>query len=78
MARSLITSGTTLLTLIALLIVGGETIRGFALALTIGITVGTYSSIFVVASSVIFMNMRREDVVPPVDDEKKEIEEGPV
>jgi hypothetical protein len=31
-----------------------------------------------VASSVIFMNMRREDVVPPVDDEKKEIEEGPV
>ena len=78
MARSLITSGTTLLTLIALLIVGGETIRGFALALAIGITVGTYSSIFVVASSVIFMNMRREDVVPPVDDEKKEVEEGPV
>lgn len=78
MTRSLITSGTTLLTLIALLLAGGETIRGFALALTIGITVGTYSSIFVVASSVIFLKMRREDVVPPVDDEKKQIEEGPV
>jgi preprotein translocase subunit SecF len=77
MARSLVTSGTTLLTLIALLIAGGEVIRGFALALTIGIVFGTYSSIFVVASAVIFMKMTREDVVPPLDEEKQ-VEEGPV
>jgi preprotein translocase subunit SecF len=77
MARSLVTSGTTLLTLIALLIAGGEVIRGFALALTIGIVFGTYSSIFVVASAVVFMKMTREDVVPPIEEEKQ-IEEGPV
>jgi len=77
LARSLVTSGTTLLTLIALLIAGGEVIRGFALALTIGIVFGTYSSIFVVASAVIFLDMTREDVVPPIEEEKQ-IEEGPV
>ena len=76
MSRSLITSGTTLLTLIALLIVGGDTIRGFALALTIGIVFGTYSSIFVVASMTIFMNMTREDLLAPVEENK--IEEGPL
>jgi preprotein translocase subunit SecF len=78
MTRSLITSGTTLLTLVALLIAGGDVIRGFALALTIGILFGTYSSIFVVASAVVFMKMTREDIVAPVEDENKPIEEGPV
>jgi preprotein translocase subunit SecF len=78
LTRSLITSGTTLLTLVALLIAGGEVIRGFALALTIGILFGTYSSIFVVASAVVFMKMTREDIVPPVEEENKPIEEGPV
>jgi preprotein translocase subunit SecF len=76
MARSLVTSGTTLLTLVALLLVGGEAIRGFALALTIGIVFGTYSSIFVVASAVIFMKMTHEDLIVPVEEEGP-TQEGP-
>jgi preprotein translocase subunit SecF len=47
MARSINTSMTTLLVLLALYFFGGETIHYFALALIVGITVGTYSSIFV-------------------------------
>jgi preprotein translocase subunit SecF len=46
MARSLNTSGTILIVLIALLVLGGESIRSFTLALTLGVAVGTYSSIF--------------------------------
>ncbi len=63
--RTLVTSGTTLLVLVALLVAGGETIRGFALALTIGIVVGTYSSIYVAASIMMLMNISREDLLVP-------------
>ena len=45
--RTLNTSGTTLVTLLAIFIFGGETIRGFVFALIIGIVVGTYSSLFI-------------------------------
>jgi len=78
MTRSLVTSGTTLLTLVALLIFGGDTIRGFALALTIGIVFGTYSSIFVVASMIIFLKMTREDLVSPIEEENQVEEGGPL
>lgn len=47
MARTIITSGTTFLTVFALLALGGEVLRGFAFALSFGIFIGTYSSIFV-------------------------------
>lgn len=63
--RTLVTSLTTLLVLVALLIAGGETIRGFALALTIGIVVGTYSSIYVAASVMVLMKISREDLLVP-------------
>lgn len=72
MSRTLVTSLTTLLVLVALLIAGGEMIRGFALALTIGVVFGTYSSIFVVASLVIFMKLTREDLIAPVEQEDAE------
>jgi len=75
--RTLITSGTVLLTLIALLLVGGDSLRGFSLAMTIGVFFGCYSSIFVLAAMVIFMNVTREDLVAPVDEEKR-LEEGPL
>jgi preprotein translocase subunit SecF len=65
LGRTLITSLTTLLVLVALLITGGETIRGFATALTIGIVVGTYSSIYVAASILMAMNITREDLLLP-------------
>jgi SecD/SecF fusion protein len=45
--RTLNTSGTTLVTLLAIFIFGGETIRGFVFALLIGVIVGTYSSLFI-------------------------------
>jgi SecD/SecF fusion protein len=45
--RTFNTSGTTIVTLLAIFIFGGETIRGFVFALIIGIVVGTYSSLFI-------------------------------
>jgi preprotein translocase subunit SecF len=65
LGRTLVTSFTTLLVLLALLFAGGEMIRGFALALTIGIVIGTYSSIYVAASVLVAMNITREDLVIP-------------
>jgi len=65
LGRTLVTSLTTLLVLVALLIAGGETIRGFATALTIGVVVGTFSSVYVAASVLMFMNITREDLLLP-------------
>ena len=70
--RTLVTSLTTLLVLVALLIAGGEMIRGFALALTIGVVVGTYSSIYVTASVLMAMKVSREDLLVPVEEETPE------
>ncbi|MET0066034.1 MAG: protein translocase subunit SecF [Candidatus Thiodiazotropha sp.] len=64
LSRTLITSGTTLLVLVALLLFGGEIIRGFSLALIVGILVGTYSSIYVASTSVIGMGVSRADLMP--------------
>jgi len=64
LGRTLITSLTTLLVLIALLVVGGEIIHLFALALTIGVVVGTYSSIYVAANVLLIMDVTREDLIP--------------
>ncbi|MFW6094554.1 MAG: protein translocase subunit SecF [Pseudomonadota bacterium] len=65
LARTLVTSLTTLLVLLALLVAGGETIRGFAAALTIGVLVGTYSSIYVSSNILVLLNLRREDLLLP-------------
>ncbi|MCU7892618.1 MAG: protein translocase subunit SecF [Candidatus Thiodiazotropha sp. (ex Ustalcina ferruginea)] len=64
LSRTLITSGTTLLVLFALFLFGGEIIQGFALALIVGVVVGTYSSIYVASSSVISMGVSRADLMP--------------
>jgi preprotein translocase subunit SecF len=56
LSRTLLTSLTTLLVTITLLFLGGEVIRGFAFALTIGVVVGTYSSIFIASPIVYFWN----------------------
>ena len=63
--RTLVTSLTTLLVLLALFLVGGELIRGFALALIIGVVVGTYSSIYVAGSAALAMGVSKEDLIPP-------------
>ena len=66
LGRTLITSATTLLVLCALLLLGGELIRGFAIALIIGVVIGTYSSIYVAANVLLLMNLSREDLMVPV------------
>ncbi len=59
LSRTLMTSVTTLLALIALYVFGGEVIRGFVYALIFGIGIGTYSSIFVAAPVLLLMNVHR-------------------
>lgn len=65
LARTIVTSFTTLLVLSALFIFGGELIHGFATALLIGVFVGTYSSIYVAANVLMAMNISREDLIVP-------------
>ncbi len=60
-ARTLVTSLTTLLVLFTLLIFGGEIIHGFALALIIGVIIGTYSSIYVASSTLMMMKIHKQD-----------------
>ena len=63
LGRTLVTSMTTLFVLLSLLLAGGESIRGFALALSVGVLVGTYSSIYVASNVLILMNISREDLI---------------
>lgn len=65
LGRTLVTSMTTLLVLVALLIAGGEQLRGFASALSIGVIVGTYSSIYVAASMLLMLGIQGEDLAIP-------------
>ena len=60
--RTILTSLTTLLVVVTLLIFGGEVIRGFSLALLIGVGVGTYSSIFIASPVVLVLRISREDM----------------
>ncbi len=69
LARTLMTSITTLLVLFALFFVGGEVIHSFALALIVGVLVGTYSSIYVASATLILLNVSAVDLLP---DEKEE------
>jgi preprotein translocase subunit SecF len=60
LSRTVMTSGTTLVALIALLILGGDVIRNFVFAITWGIVVGTYSSVFVAKNIVLFLGTKRD------------------
>ena len=65
LGRTLVTSLTTLLVLVALLVAGGEQIAGFARALTIGVVIGTYSSIYVAATVLLTLQLSRQDLAVP-------------
>ena len=65
LGRTLVTSFTTLLVLFALFIFGGELIKGFSLALIIGVLVGTYSSIYVVANMLLGLSITQDDLAIP-------------
>lgn len=60
LSRTIMTSGTTLIALIALYVLGGEVIRGFTFAMIWGILVGTYSSIFIAAPTLMFLGVKRD------------------
>ncbi|MFT5483513.1 MAG: preprotein translocase subunit SecF [Halieaceae bacterium] len=66
LGRTLVTSLTTLLVLLALFVIGGEMIHEFARALIIGVVVGTYSSVYVAANVLVAMGINKEDLMIPV------------
>ncbi|MFZ9192894.1 MAG: protein translocase subunit SecF [Candidatus Fonsibacter ubiquis] len=60
LSRTLKTSGTTLLSIVAVLIFGGEVLRGFAFAITFGIIIGTYSSIYIASPILMYFKVKRD------------------
>ncbi len=75
LGRTLATSGTTIMVLLSLFFLGGDTIRGFATALLVGVGVGTYSSIYIASNMLLYMNVDREDLIVPVKED--EVDEMP-
>ena len=73
LSRTLSTSGTTLLVLLALFFLGGDMIHNFAIALIIGVVAGTFSSIYVAAALLLVVGLQRVDLIPPP---KEQFEDG--
>ncbi len=76
LSRTIMTSFTTMITVLALLFFGGEILRGFATALTIGILVGTYSSIYIASALALDLNLTARDLLP-VQREKDAVDDMP-
>lgn len=74
LGRTLITSGTTLFVVIALYVLGGEAINAFALALILGIVIGTYSSMYIAGTAVLLMGVTKNDLIKL---DKEEIDVNP-
>ena len=68
LARTLITGITTLLVLVALLVLGGESIAPFSIALIVGIIIGTYSSIYTASATALALNVSPQDLMEPIKD----------
>ncbi len=66
LARTVMTSITTLIAVIVLYVLGGAVMRGFSIALIIGVVVGTYSSIYIASASALYLSISREDLLPRV------------
>jgi len=78
LGRTLVTSLTTLLVLVALFYFGGELIHGFSIALLVGVAIGTYSSIYVAANVLLMMGISKEDLMQvEVEKEGAEFDEMP-
>lgn len=73
MSRTIITHGTTETMVLAMLIFGGPVLHYFAIALTIGIVFGIYSSIFVMAPITIWLGIKREDLIKPIKKDQDNI-----
>ena len=72
-SRTIITSLTTLLVLLALFLLGGEMIKGFSIALIVGVLIGTYSSIFVASTSIFYLDISTTDLIP---EKREEVDDG--
>lgn len=72
-SRTVITHGSTLAMTLAMFFFGGPALHYFALALTIGILLGVYSSVFVAAAIAMYLGVKREDLVKPI--KKDEVQE---
>ena len=68
LARTIITGVTTLVVLIALLMLGGESVRPFSIALIVGIIIGTYSSIYTAGAVALVLDVNTKDLLPPEKD----------
>ncbi len=68
--RTMATSVSTLLAVGALMVFGGENLWGFSLALLIGVGVGTYSSVYVAGTLLVWLKLTRDDLIPPVAEEE--------
>lgn len=68
--RTMATSVSTLLAVGALMVFGGENLWGFSLALLIGVGVGTYSSVYVAGTLLVWLKLTRDDLIPPVVEEE--------
>jgi len=77
LTRTMITSFTTLLVLIALFVFGGELIHAFSIALLVGIIIGTYSSIYVASAAALALGVSKEDLMPP-EIEKEGADQDPL
>lgn len=76
LSRTVMTSLTTMITVLALLFFGGEVLRGFSTALTIGIIVGTYSSIYIASAIALDLKLKAVDLLP-VHREKDAVDDMP-
>ena len=72
-SRTMITSSTTLMVLLALYIMGGQSLEGFSLALIIGVLIGTYSSIFIASTSIFYLDISTSDLLPT---KREEVDDG--
>lgn len=75
LGRTVVTSLTTLMVLFALFFFGGELIHNFAVALIVGVVIGTYSSIYIAANTLLALNISRESLMPP-EKEGAEFDDG--
>lgn len=69
LARTIITGLTTLLVLVALLVLGGESVAPFSIALIVGIVIGTYSSIYTASTVALLFDVSAQDLMPPTEDQ---------
>jgi len=76
LSRTIMTAGTTMLVVVALFFFGGQVVHGFALALILGILIGTVSSIYVASPLALWLGVTRANMVPEVKPEGR-VDEHP-